>query len=88
MAKWQNSAACRAEVDDSIWFPADRADIVLAKFICARCPVRAECLRDALANEGGRTGEYRHGIRGGMTPEERAHEYRRLVRLARKLVAA
>lgn len=88
MTPWQHRAACRKAPDDSIWYPADRSNIALAKFICSRCPVRAECLREALAQEGGRSGENRHGIRGGMTPEERANEYRCRARLARKLVAA
>lgn len=88
MATWQHRAACRKAPDDSIWYPADRSNIALAKFICGQCPVRAECLEDALATEGGRSGENRHGIRGCMTPEERANERRRRNLAARKRVAA
>jgi WhiB family redox-sensing transcriptional regulator len=39
-----------------------------AKAICQRCCVRDECLAYALATEN----HQRHGIWGGMTPEERA----------------
>ncbi len=39
-----------------------------AKAICQRCCVRDECLAYALAAEN----HQRHGIWGGMTPEERA----------------
>jgi len=33
--------------------------------VCARCPVRDECLDDAVDRDD------RHGIRGGMTPAGR-----------------
>jgi hypothetical protein len=94
MAKWQNSAACRTAPDDELWFPdsytspAGLAAVEEAKSICAWCPVRPTCLREAIANEGARSADGRSGIRGGMTPSERVAEHRRLVRLARKLVAA
>lgn len=42
-----------------------------AKAICARCPVSDDCLADALRVEPEENG-MRHGVRGGMTPRERA----------------
>ena len=37
-----------------------------AKKICARCPVRAECLTDALTRR-----DLGYGVLGGTTPRER-----------------
>ncbi|MEU9484512.1 WhiB family transcriptional regulator [Streptomyces decoyicus] len=68
---WQDKAVCqRTEynpVDPELFFPEpDETDkIVIAKSLCAQCPVRRTCLDAAL--EGGDT----HGIRGGLTEEER-----------------
>jgi WhiB family redox-sensing transcriptional regulator len=45
-----------------------------AKVICALCPLRAECLEYALRHPA------RHGIWGGLSPEELGAERRRLVR--------
>ena len=41
--------------------------------VCATCPVATQCLDAALAEEGNLAGAYRHGIRGGTTPDQRAH---------------
>lgn len=40
-----------------------------ARAICAACPVSAECLAAALAEEG--TTGLRDGMRAGLTPDER-----------------
>lgn len=63
---WMDMAVC-AQVDPELFFPPHRANHlgVLAKRICARCPVRAECLRYAL------TDPELDGIWGGTTPRER-----------------
>ena len=45
-----------------------------AKVVCARCPLRAECLEYALRHPA------RYGIWGGLSPEELAAERRRLLR--------
>ena len=45
-----------------------------AKVICARCPLRAECLEYALRHPA------RYGIWGGLNSEELAAERRRLLR--------
>ena len=65
---WHEAAAC-AGVDERIFFPPAGKTANHARQFCAACPVRAECLRDALkAEEGGR----RFGIYGGLPPPERA----------------
>jgi hypothetical protein len=53
------------------WFPLHEtaAGYRDARMICAECPVRRECLTDALARE---TKHTRHGMLGGLTPSERA----------------
>lgn len=57
-------------MDPELFFPApgQRGKAARAKRVCARCPVRAACLADALATHD----EY--GIRGGLTPNERRME--------------
>lgn len=63
---WWERAACRDLARD-VFFPGENEthQYVEARRICAGCPVRDECLDDALA-----TGE-RFGMRGGLTPRER-----------------
>lgn len=75
---WQNQAVCQSTehhlVDPELFFPEpDEMDrIRAAKALCGQCPVRQTCLDAALEN--GDT----HGIRGGMTEEERAPLHARL----------
>ena len=54
-------------VDPEVFFPlpSDRTGIAAAKAICAECPVRTQCLMQALEYGDG------HGIFGGLTPAER-----------------
>ncbi|MEP7060126.1 MAG: WhiB family transcriptional regulator [Actinomycetota bacterium] len=75
--QWRLRAACRGE-DPAVFFaPAyfekrreKHAREAVAKAICARCPVRTECLDSALeTNET-------HGVWGGFNEMER----RRLLR--------
>lgn len=40
--------------------------------ICRACPVMVECLNAALREEHGVVGKARYGIRGGLTPSQRA----------------
>lgn len=66
---WRDSAVCR-ETDPELFFPtathgrAYEAQVATAKAVCARCPVRAQCLADALAGMP-------VGIAGGLTERER-----------------
>jgi hypothetical protein len=80
---WAERALC-AQSDPDAWFPerGQRALAEIATGICARCPVRAQCLEHALS--GADTwGGIATGIWGGASPQERD-----LLRQQRKAVAA
>lgn len=63
---WWERAACKG-YDLALFFPsADKRNrYTQARRICAVCPVRAECLADAVATDDA------YGMRGGLTPFER-----------------
>lgn len=69
---WHEDAAC-VDTDPDSFFPEIgpglHADIAAAKRVCARCPVRSECLAYSLAHNEP------HGIWGGLTPEERRRQH-------------
>ena len=76
---WRDSAACR-DADSEVFFPAGERGTNLgngrrppdyreALRYCSACPVRDACLAEALASE--RTAGSRHGVWGGLTPDER-----------------
>jgi WhiB family redox-sensing transcriptional regulator len=76
---WRHRAACRDQ-DPELFFPVSdmgpgARQAKLAKAVCARCPVRAQCLEYALDNG------LDHGIYGGTTESER-RALRRTVRKA------
>ena len=66
---WRHRAVCR-DVDPEWFFPTAEkgpvhdAEVERAKGVCAQCPVRAQCLDDALAR-------LPYGIAGGLTEGER-----------------
>ena len=70
-SEWRTRAACLS-VDPELFFPtADKGhayleQVAAAKAVCARCPVRSECLDEAVKR-------IPYGIAGGLTPEERRH---------------
>jgi WhiB family transcriptional regulator, redox-sensing transcriptional regulator len=64
VAGWREEAACRG-ADLALFFPGRGESAQPARQICARCPVRQECLEFAL-----RHGEV-HGIWGGLTERDR-----------------
>ncbi|MGV9881362.1 WhiB family transcriptional regulator [Streptomyces sp. NPDC003006] len=73
--EWLHRAAC-ADEDPDLFFPVGTTgpairDLDAAKQICARCPVRGECLAWALS-----TGQA-SGVWGGTCEEERAALNRR-----------
>jgi WhiB family redox-sensing transcriptional regulator len=81
--RWAERALC-AQADPDAWFPdkGHRELTQLARRICARCPVLAQCMDYALSGAdtwGGIT----TGIWGGTTPQERGQ-----LRQQRKAVAA
>lgn len=61
---WQEYAACR-EVDPAIFHVEKGESSAPAKRICRGCPVRDECLEDALARGD------RFGVWGGLSDRER-----------------
>ncbi|HEV7647286.1 MAG TPA: WhiB family transcriptional regulator [Actinophytocola sp.] len=66
---WRHRAACR-DTDPELFFPISAVgpgarQAAEAKAVCARCPVREQCLRYALDNG------LDHGVFGGTTERER-----------------
>ena len=67
--EWRSRAACLG-VDPELFFPAAEtgpvydAQVSAAKAVCRPCPVRAECLAEALTR-------IPYGIAGGLTEDER-----------------
>jgi WhiB family redox-sensing transcriptional regulator len=67
-AEWMHRAICRDE-DPELFFPAGTDGPALlqaaaAKAVCARCPIRAECLEFALEH-------LPYGVAGGLDEDER-----------------
>jgi WhiB family transcriptional regulator, redox-sensing transcriptional regulator len=68
-SRWRSAAACQS-CDPDLFFPLSSSgpaveQIARAKEICARCPVRRECLAFALRTRQA------HGVWGGLTEQER-----------------
>jgi WhiB family redox-sensing transcriptional regulator len=62
---WMAQAECRDILTPEIFFPRPSESADAAKAVCARCPVRVDCLRDAFDK-----GDV-YGYRGGMSGEAR-----------------
>ena len=69
IADWPSQAACRSGNPDALFVQG--AEQKVAKRICRNCPVRYECLADALDNR------IEFGVWGGMTERERRALLRR-----------
>lgn len=67
---WRASAACRNEDPDEL-FVRGGAEQRKVKMVCMGCPVRTECLAEALDNR------INFGVWGGMTERERRALLRR-----------
>lgn len=83
--EWMAGSLCGPEHQELL-FPSDRSKTASAamefaiRTLCSQCPVRADCLDYAT------TKPYeRHGVWGGMTPDERRNRIRR--RLKRERMA-
>lgn len=63
IAEWASDAACRASDPDALFVQGAAQN--RAKTVCFGCPVRTECLADALDNR------VEFGVWGGMTERER-----------------
>ncbi|MBQ0947684.1 WhiB family transcriptional regulator [Streptomyces sp. RK76] len=80
---WRDRALCATPAGRAVDFfptPGDEQGIAKVKAVCAACPVATACLRNAITEEGGSRPEYRHGIRGGLTGDQRFNRHRVLVR--------
>jgi WhiB family redox-sensing transcriptional regulator len=66
---WTSQAACRGADPDSLFVQGAAQNRV--KAVCMGCPVRTECLADALDNR------VEFGVWGGMTERERRALLRR-----------
>lgn len=66
MGDWIARAVCRDE-DPELFFPlpADKETLRRAKAVCRGCPVRAECLADAMSSGQD------FGVFGGLNEVER-----------------
>lgn len=74
---WLKQAACRGKGD--VMFPENVvSELDRARRICGPCPVRDECLEDAMAAEGNATAKGRYGIRAGLTGGQRRALYEAL----------
>ncbi len=72
--QWVKQAVCRDD-PDAMFPDNNEAGIAYARSVCAPCPVRRECLIDAI-----RTGDNEHGIRAGLKPCERRAVVKELAR--------
>lgn len=68
---WKERGACAVlGADPKIFYDPSRADLRKAMAYCALCPVREECLLDAIEMRDD------FGIRGGLTPAMRRAQRR------------
>ena len=65
--EWSRDASCaQTGPDDFLWFgDRDSTSYTDARRICHSCPVRRECLVDALERDD------KWGMYGGLTPRQR-----------------
>ena len=69
IADWPSKAACQSSDPDALFVQGAAQN--RAKSVCLGCPVRSECLADAL------DGRMEFGVWGGMTERERRALLRR-----------
>lgn len=74
--RWREEAMC-AQTDPEIFFPEIGANAARARQICHTCPVRTDCLRDALDHR-----DVAFGVRGGLAPTQRRELLRQGTRRA------
>jgi len=82
-ADWRLEARCRAHPEPDLWYSRYLADLERARSICSTCPVRRECLDEALRIESQtvltlkRNGQTKivattlWGLYGGVLPVQR-----------------
>jgi hypothetical protein len=67
---WQDDALC-AQTDPSLFVAEVGGNYGPGKFICRQCPVKSQCLADAIQEEWGVSRAFRATLRGVKTPRER-----------------
>lgn len=73
---WTEKAACRfAEPEVFFPVPENERSLADARKVCGSCPVRQECLDEALRVPADKD----HGVWGGMTTDERRYLRRKQV---------
>jgi WhiB family redox-sensing transcriptional regulator len=76
---WRERAGC-AGTDPEVFYPLENGRGAAAVWlVCAGCPVRSECLADAMASEHP---GMRWGVVGGLTAAERTELFDRQRRAA------
>lgn len=68
---WTLSALC-SQTDPEAFFPEKGSSGTSARKICEQCPVRAECLREALKSQSTMPDGRLHGIWGGYGEKSRS----------------
>lgn len=76
MTQWVDRAKCKG-MDPNVFHPQRGEPTLPATKVCYNCPVRLDCLEDAIANG------HKHGIWGGCSERTR-RRIRRARMLARK----
>ena len=73
MAEWRERAACLGKSLETFYPNRQHGNLASleALSICERCPVRKPCLAEAMTDELGHGLACRHGIRGGLTAQQR-----------------
>jgi WhiB family redox-sensing transcriptional regulator len=73
--QWMDAGNCRTLPAED-FFPSDGVGVAAAQRVCASCPVRQQCLDDAIAHH------ITHGVWGGTTERGRRTLARRMARAA------
>jgi len=71
MYSWIQDANCTS-TDPELFFSEDSYAVKSARKICEECPVKAQCLNDAIERDD------QFGMRGGLTARERETLRRKL----------
>lgn len=69
--EWADSGACVGLSDLFFRYRATGEDVATAKAICAKCPVKTQCLEHALVNFE------QYGVWGGLSSRQLANERKR-----------
>ena len=74
----EHGAPCDGYTEEFYAEPDNRLSIQMAKFICATCPIKQECLDYAME------AKEEFGIWGGLTPDERKWFWQEQARYERR----